>query len=173
MTSRSRIDLWKKLARETAKTLGERRDYEIVKHIVSLKMLAENLRVRILGGEVVDPVIVLRLDEALRRYLPAGKPLSVQIEVVGGSNPTPDTPSPTPPTPTPPDSPPDPAKPTIDAEPVSAAATPSPSPSNVVPIPIRTTADELHFQASTAVLPSGERPPLKRFQGNAPGGYVW
>jgi hypothetical protein len=171
MTSRSRIDLWKKLARETAKTLGERRDSEIVKHIVSLKMLAENLRVRILGGEVVDPVIVLRLDEALRRYLPAGKPLSVQIEVVGGSNPAPDTPSPMPPSPradpSPPPLPEQPSENNASAPPPAAAATPS----NIVPI--RKTADELHFQASTAVLPSGERPPLKRFQGNARGGYVW
>jgi hypothetical protein len=93
---------------------------EVVKHLSTIKLMRENLQIRLLAGERVDPLDVVKIDECLKRYLPQGKPIEVNVQFVD-SLPTPDTPSPTPPMPTPPTSPP----PTTET---------SPAPSNVVPL---------------------------------------
>jgi hypothetical protein len=99
----SRVELWKKLLKQTAKQLGEKPTAEIVKHLATLRLMRENLQIRLLAGERVDPTDILKLDEALAKFLPQGKPIEVTLNIVE-SDPAPDTPSPTPsPSSTPPD----------------------------------------------------------------------
>jgi hypothetical protein len=76
---------YKKLLRQVARELDEKPDAEVVKHVATLRLMRENVQIRLLEGERVDAADVLRLDEALKQYLPQGKPLSVQVTIVNGT----------------------------------------------------------------------------------------
>jgi hypothetical protein len=141
----SRVATYKRLLRETAKQLGEKTDTEVVRHVATLRMARENLQVQLLRGERIDPADLIKLDAALKQYLPQGKPLEVTINIVdrkpGQSSPEPPDPPPTPPT-----SPPPSDKPS------------SSEPSNVVPLPLRSAAEDRE-----AIL-QATRPPLQTSQ---------
>jgi hypothetical protein len=137
----SRAELYKKLLKQVARELGEKTTADIVKHVATIKLMRENIQIRLLAGERVDPADVVKIDECLKRYLPAGKPLKVEVEFVGPE------PSSTPPSPTPP-----PALPPTDTKPSSPS-----EPSNV--IPLKRSAEE----EREAVLRAC-RPPLQTSQ---------
>jgi hypothetical protein len=140
----SRVDLYKKLLRQVAKQLGEKTTADIVKHVATLKLMRENIQIRLLAGERVDPGDVVKIDECLKRYLPDRAPLKVEVEFIDSlpSEPTPDPPPPEPP----------PAPPPTDTKPSSPS-----EPSNVVPL--RPAEDREAVLRACA-------PPLKR--GNEP-----
>jgi hypothetical protein len=142
----SRAELYKKLLKQVARELGEKTTADIVKHVATIKLMRENIQIRLLAGERVDPADVVKIDECLKRYLPAGKPISVQIEVLPRLNPEPDQPSPS----TPPDG---------GGNPVPAETSPAPLPDNVVPLK-RTAEQECALQEERCA------PPIKR--GNEP-----
>jgi len=144
----SRVELYKTLRKQVAKELGEKPNTEIVKHVATLRLMRENLQIRLLAGERVDPLDVLKLDEALKKYLPQGAPLEVNVRFVDGDDPAPDTP---PPTPAP--SPPTPA----DTKP------PAPSAPTGNVVPIRRDPGSIHDQPGV---------PLKRLQNEPWRGHV-
>jgi hypothetical protein len=142
----SRVQAFKKLLRQTARELGESRNSGIVRHVAMLKLAEENALIRMLNGEKVDPAEAVKLHEAIRQFLPQGKPITVNVEFVNGDEPFDPPPSPAP---TPPTSP-------TETKP-SAPSVPA---ANVVQLrPVGSIHD--------MVMPSGEVPPLKRYQ-NAP-----
>jgi hypothetical protein len=145
----SRIDLYKKLLKQVAKELGEKTTAEIVKHVATLRLMRENLQIRLLAGERVDPGDIVKLDDALRHYLPQGKPIEVSVAFVDGLEPFPDPP-PNPPPASPPSAP-----PPVDTKPSEPAA---PAASNVVPLP-RREVGSIHDMPGA---------PLKRLQGAEP-----
>jgi hypothetical protein len=145
----SRVATYKRLLRETAKQLGEKTDTEVVRHVATLRMARENLQVQLLRGERIDPNDLIKLDAALKQYLPQGKPIELTVHFVDKHGtrmdglPPPDlTPPPTPPT-----SPPPSDKP--------SAETSAPLPDNVVPLK-RTAAEERALQLERCA------PPIKR-----------
>jgi hypothetical protein len=121
----SRTDLYKKLLKQVAKELGEKTAADIVKHVATLKLMRENIQIRLLAGERVDPLDVLKLDECLKRYLPQGKPVTVTVRFVDGDEPLPDAPPPS--SPSPPPSPPSGPTPETTSAPSAPAG-------NVVPL---------------------------------------
>lgn len=152
--SSSRTELYKKLLRQVAKELDEKPSAEIVKHVATLRLMRKNLQIRLLTGERIDPGDIVKLDEALRHYLPAGKPIKVDINIVPSVGPAPDTPSPSspPPDPSPPSTPP----PTETGPPAPSAAPAS----NVVPL--RKPGGSINDPCPV----TGQMPPLKRLQGD-------
>jgi hypothetical protein len=116
-------------------------------------MLRENLTAQMLRGERIDPNDLIKLDEALKRYLPQGKPLKVEVEFIDS---LPSEPSPTPPGPPP--SPPTP--PNGGGNLAQAETSPAPTASNVVPLKRSAAEERAHMERACA-------PPIKR------GNEVW
>jgi hypothetical protein len=137
----SRTKRYQRLLRQVARELDEKPTTEIVKHVATLRLMRESLQIRLLAGERVDPSDVLKLDEALKQYLPQGKPITVHVEIVDSS---PHEPLPPPPPPDPPPS----APPPTDTKPSPPAPLPAAA-SNVVELPRR--GGSIH----DAVLPDG------------------
>lgn len=140
MPMNSRTKRYLGLLRQVARELDEKPNAEIVKHVATLRLMRESLQIRLLAGERINPSDVLALDAALKQYLPQGKPITVQIEVV---DPVP-LPEPSPPTPPPTETKPSPPAP------LPAAA------SNVVELPRR--GGSIH----DAVLPDGTQARMAR-----------
>ena len=149
-----RVSEYKRLLKETAKQLGESTDSEVCRHVASFKVLRANLLAKMLLGETVDPGHLIEIDRVLKQYLPQGKPIKVEIEIVHGKGPAlppPDPPSPLPtPTPLPTDT-----KPSAPQAPVTE---------NVVPLRRGVSDSAFHDQRLT--LPNGATvvAPLKRLQ---------
>ena len=66
----SRGERFKKLCREAGRQLNVKADSELAKHVAILRLMREQLQVKLLNGAHVDPADVLKLDEALKGYLP-------------------------------------------------------------------------------------------------------
>ena len=81
----SRAKRYQTLLRQVARELDEKPNSEIVKHVSTFRLLRENLLIRLLAGERVDPADILKVDEVLKKYLPQGKPLSVKVVFVNGT----------------------------------------------------------------------------------------
>jgi hypothetical protein len=79
-----REQLYHDLIKRVSRELNQPADSEIVKHVATFRLLRESLQVRLLDGDRVDPDDLLKIDTALKSYLPQGKPLSVAIEYVSG-----------------------------------------------------------------------------------------
>ena len=80
----SRAKRYQRLLRQVARELDEKPNSEVVKHVSTFRLLRENLLIRLLAGERLDPADILKVDEALKQYLPQGKPLAVKVEIVKG-----------------------------------------------------------------------------------------
>jgi hypothetical protein len=78
----SRAQRYLRLLREVGRELNEKPTSEMVKHVATLRLMRENLQIRLLAGERINPADVLALDAALKQYLPQGKPIKVEIEIV-------------------------------------------------------------------------------------------
>jgi len=81
--SKDRVQLYKRMLREVAKELGEALSADFVKHVATMRMLRENMQIRLLAGERVDPKDIITIDEALKHYLPQGRPHTLEIQIVG------------------------------------------------------------------------------------------
>lgn len=77
----SRGEQFKKLCREAGRQLSVKAHSELAKHVATLRLMREQLQVKLLNGAHVDPADILKLDEALKRYLPAHEPIKVEIEI--------------------------------------------------------------------------------------------
>src|SRR5262249_29092988 len=69
---------------EVAEKQGCAATDEIALHIATLRLARENLTARLIAGATINPDHLLRLDEAIKPYLPAAKPTQVKIHIVEG-----------------------------------------------------------------------------------------
>jgi hypothetical protein len=81
-----REKLYQELLKRAALMLNQDTDAEVTKHVATFLLLRENLQVRALAGERVDPDDLFKCDEVLKQYLPQGKPLVVQWQLVGATD---------------------------------------------------------------------------------------
>src|SRR5262249_14000047 len=79
MTSAARF---KAIAKEVARDLEAEPDSEIVQHVATMRLLREGLLARAIRSERVDPDDMLKLDAALKSYLPQGKPPTITVNFV-------------------------------------------------------------------------------------------
>jgi hypothetical protein len=81
---------FEQLSHETARQLRCKLTDPRVEHVAMLKLMRENIQARLLLNEKVDTADVLRLDEALRAYMPvsgsaaANEPHTIKIAYVEG-----------------------------------------------------------------------------------------
>ena len=82
MQTNSRAAKYKRIIRTTAKQLGVPPSSELVRHVSLLKMAREQMEIRLIDGRGdLDPNHLLRIDDALRQYLPAAEPAGVQLVI--------------------------------------------------------------------------------------------
>jgi len=79
MTNAARF---KAIAKEVAHDLHVDPDSELCQHVSTLRLLREGLLVRAMRSERVDPDDLLKLDAALKNYLPQGKPATINVNFV-------------------------------------------------------------------------------------------
>jgi hypothetical protein len=75
---------FEQLTREVAGQLKCKLSDPRVEHVATLRLMRENVQARLLLNERVEPSEVLKLDEALRHYMPSsggtGEPHTIRIE---------------------------------------------------------------------------------------------
>ena len=82
MSTNSRADKYRKTIRATAKQLGVPPSSELARHVSLLKMMREQIEIRLIDGRGdPDPDSLLKLDAALRQYMPTGEPAGVQFTI--------------------------------------------------------------------------------------------
>jgi hypothetical protein len=79
----SRAQRFEQLRREAARELGIKATDEKAAHVATLRLARETVATRLIAGQAVDPDALLKLDEALKHYLPAEE-LRVEVEIVSG-----------------------------------------------------------------------------------------
>jgi hypothetical protein len=78
------VNRYKAILKEVAADLEVEPDSELCTHVSTLRLMRENIQARLLRGERVDPDDVLKLDQALRQYLPERKAPSISVSFVEG-----------------------------------------------------------------------------------------
>jgi hypothetical protein len=164
----------RRIEREVCRDLNLAPDDELCRHVTTLRLLRENLMARAVVGERVDPDDMLRIDAALKAYLPQGKPATIEVKIVDGVHATcprcghhtpidkdklkravkVDIPAP--------DSNPAETLTSGHASPIAQPSTDAPAPA---PPPVPVVTHRPHVSASNfhnAMLPNGEIAPLKR-----------
>ena len=82
MSTNSRADKYRKTIRATAKQLGVPPSSELARHVSLLKMMREQIEIRLIDGRGdPDPDSLLKLDATLRQYLPFAEPAGVQLVI--------------------------------------------------------------------------------------------
>jgi hypothetical protein len=82
MSKNSRADKYRKTIRATAKQLGVPPSSELARHVSLLKMMREQIEIRLIDGRGdPDPDSLLKLDATLRQYLPFAEPAGVQLVI--------------------------------------------------------------------------------------------
>ena len=80
----SRAKRYAHLLGEVAAELNEKPDTDLVKHVATMRLMREAIQIRLLAGERVDPADILKIDDALKQYVPHRKPPLVELVVVEG-----------------------------------------------------------------------------------------
>jgi hypothetical protein len=78
----SRAVRYQKLCREAARELNAKPSDERVIHVATLRLAREAIQARLIAGHHVDPADLLKLDEALRAYVPKEQH-RLDIQIVG------------------------------------------------------------------------------------------
>jgi len=82
VSTNSRVDKYRKTIRATAKQLGVPPSSELARHVSLLKMMREQIEIRLIDGRGdPDPDSLLKLDAALHQYMPTGEPAGVQLTI--------------------------------------------------------------------------------------------
>jgi hypothetical protein len=72
---------YRTLVKEAAKQLRCKPSSELAKHVGTLRLARETFAERLIGGRDVDPGSLLKLDHALKVYMPADGPPAVQLTI--------------------------------------------------------------------------------------------
>jgi hypothetical protein len=73
------VNRYKVILKEVAADLEIEADSELCRHVGALRLMRENIQARLLRGERVDPDDLLKIDAALKQYLPERKALQVAV----------------------------------------------------------------------------------------------
>jgi hypothetical protein len=80
-------DRFKQICAEVAEHQGIDSDSELCQHIATLRLVREQQTMAAIAGRHVNPEHLLRLDEAMRQYLPPPKkPMAITVKFVGGQD---------------------------------------------------------------------------------------
>jgi hypothetical protein len=74
----------RRIEQEVCRDLNLSPDDELCRHVSTLRLMRENMQAKLVLGERVDPDDLLRVDAALKAYLPQGKPATIEVKVVDG-----------------------------------------------------------------------------------------
>jgi hypothetical protein len=77
-----RAKRYRELCREAARQLKTKATDERVIHVATLRLMREAIQAKLIAGHHVDPADLLKLDEALRTYVPKEQH-RVNIQFVG------------------------------------------------------------------------------------------
>jgi hypothetical protein len=78
------VNRYKAILSEVATDLEIEADSELCKHVAALRLMRENIQARLLRGERVDPDDLLKIDAALKQYLPERKAPQITVRFVEG-----------------------------------------------------------------------------------------
>src|SRR5262249_13142455 len=78
----SRVERYQQLIHEVSRQLKVKPSDPRVEHVATLRLMREQLQARLLEGQNVDAADVLKLDEALRTYVPKEQH-RINIQYVG------------------------------------------------------------------------------------------
>jgi hypothetical protein len=92
MSSDTAKKRFKQLCRDAARSLGVAPDHDRATAAATLKLMFEQLQVRLLEGERIDPSILLKLTDAIMEIAPPVPP-KVKLEIVDSVGPS-ETPKP-------------------------------------------------------------------------------
>jgi hypothetical protein len=84
----ARAARYSQLVNEAADQLKCRAGSELARHVGALRLARETFTERLIGGRDVDPSDLLKLDEALARYVPKGEAPTLTITYVDGTRKT-------------------------------------------------------------------------------------
>ena len=74
-------DRLRQIELEVARDLNCEIGDELCQHVSVLRLLRLNMQAAMLNGQRVDPDDLLKIDSALKSYLPVGKPATIKVEV--------------------------------------------------------------------------------------------
>jgi hypothetical protein len=77
-------DRLRRIEREVCADLNVAPDDELCRHVSTLRLMRENMQAKLVVGERVDPDDLLRVDAALKAYLPQGKPATIEVKIIDG-----------------------------------------------------------------------------------------
>ena len=72
---------YRQLVKEAAKQLRCKPTSELARHVATLRLARSTFAERLVTGRDIDPGALLRIDEALRQYMPTGEPAGVQFTI--------------------------------------------------------------------------------------------
>ena len=72
---------FRQLVTEAARQLKCKPSSELARHVGMLRLARQTLAERLIAGRDVDPNSLLRIDEALRQYMPTGEPAGVHLTI--------------------------------------------------------------------------------------------
>src|SRR6516164_4879176 len=75
-------DRLKRIEKEVCADLACQPDDELCRHVTTLRLMRENMQAKLVVGERVDPDDLLKIDAALKAYLPQGKPATITVQIV-------------------------------------------------------------------------------------------
>jgi hypothetical protein len=84
--AKARARVFEGHAAAAAKRLGIEPSDELALHVATLKLAAELLQAKMISGQPVDPADVIRLDAALKAYLPTAELPELTVKFVEGSD---------------------------------------------------------------------------------------
>jgi hypothetical protein len=177
------VNRFKAILKEVATDLEIEAGSELCRHVGALRLMRENIQARLLRGERVDPDDLLKIDVALKPYLPKHDGLQISVNFVEGvqgiyickccgeknrleaGSYTPATPKAPAAEPLTADAPCEPANPSLATD-LPNVTPPNPQPAadlKVVPLPVAShrenvSASRFHSQIING---SGETPPLR------------
>jgi hypothetical protein len=77
----ARVTQYRQLVKEAAKQLRCKPTSELARHVATLRLARSTFTERLVAGRDIDSAALLRIDEALRQYMPTGEPAGVQFTI--------------------------------------------------------------------------------------------
>jgi hypothetical protein len=80
-TTRIGVAQYRQLVKEAARQFRCKPTSELARHVATLRLARSTFAERLVAGRDIDPAALLRIDEALRQYMPTGEPAGVRFTI--------------------------------------------------------------------------------------------
>jgi hypothetical protein len=77
----ARFAQYRQFLKEAAKQLRCKPTSELARHVATLRLARSTFAERLVAGRDIDPAALLRIDEALRQYMPTREPAGAQFTI--------------------------------------------------------------------------------------------